>query len=206
MFYGKLFSFFIQGVVVGSGPCLLTCAPILLPYLAATRRDWREGLRLTLLFGLARLVVYALLGSLVGYAGAYLFQLFYGEIWGKAIWALAGTGVALIGLLIAAGKESPGPFCRLAQREENIVFLGVMVGLAPCLPLLAVLTEIMLLADHFFQGLIYGAAFGLGTILSPLLLFGPLAPLVPADRRRQEIACGLILFCFGFYLVWRVMG
>jgi len=214
--FGKLIYIFIQGFTLGMGPCLLVCAPILFPYIAGTRQGWKEGLRAALVFSLARMVVYSLLGGVMGYIGFYLFNLFYNQTWGRVIWALAGLFIAIAGLQIIIGKKIENPFCRyLSQREAykndwGMFLLGILIGLTPCLPLLLVLTEIMFIAQNFFQGLLYGAAFGVGTLLSPLLLVGALAPIINLKfKHREKLSllfnnlCGIMLILFGFYLILR---
>lgn len=81
-----------------------------------------------------------------------------------------------------------------------MVLLGLVVGVSPCLPLLGVLTEIMFIADKFYQGWLLGLAFGLGTLISPLLVLGTLAPLVPLKTQRLNFICGLLLIAAGLYL------
>jgi len=64
-----------------------------------------------------------------------------------------------------------------------------------------VLTEIMFIAEKFYQGFIYGFAFGVGTVISPLLLLGMVAPLLPARLPWMEKLCGILLIGIGFYLI-----
>lgn len=201
---GKLAFFFIQGFLVGSGPCLLTCAPLLLPYIAGTKRDWRAGLEAVLIFGLTRVAVYVLLGGIVGYVGAYLFPFFYGQVWGRVVWAGAGTFVIIAGGLMVFGRRFDNPFCSYFQQTKSLVLLGVIVALAPCLPLLAVLTEIMFTAGKFYQGFLYGLAFGLGTLVSPLLLVGAVAPLIPVKKEILNVLCGLLLIAAGLVIFLRL--
>lgn len=212
----KLLMMLIQGFVIGAGPCMLVCAPILLPYIAGTRRTWQEGFKATLIFGFTRLAVYTVLGGVVGYVGAFLFQLFYSHLWGKALWGVAGLFIMVVGLLIVIGKGVENPFCRYLQKHtlensaKSMILLGVVIGLSPCLPLLAVLTEIMFLAEKFYQGFLYGFAFGVGTVISPLLLAGALVPLIPAkfiradkSSRMFNFICGVLLILVGVYIVWQ---
>jgi len=213
---GKLTYILIQGFVIGAGPCVLICAPILLPYIAGTQRTWQQGFRAALVFGLARLLVYTLLGGVVGYIGYYLFQLFYNRLWGIYLWTFAGIFIITLGMLILLGREINNPVCRFLQKhalENNVrslFLLGLIIGFSPCLPLLAVLTEIMFMADRFYSGFIYGFAFGLGTVVSPLLLMGALAPLIPGKLIRSDKAmrifnavCGGLLIMVGIYIIWQ---
>ena len=215
MFYIKLVAFLVQGFVVGAGPCLFVCAPILLPYLAGTQRTWQEGLRATLIFGLTRLLVYSLLGGVVGYVGFYIFKFaFYNRIWGRYLWTFAGGFIILLGVLIILGKGIKNPLCRFLQRQtlesttRSMVIFGIIFGLSPCLPMLAIMTEIMFLARDFFHGFFYGFAFGIGTVISPLLLLGALTPLIPGKLFRSEAAsrvfsiiCGVLMILVGIFVI-----
>ncbi|MDD5594452.1 MAG: sulfite exporter TauE/SafE family protein [Candidatus Margulisbacteria bacterium] len=205
---GKSLYFFVQGFIVGAGPCLLLCAPIILPYIAGTQKDWRAGLRTTLIFSSARLLVYTLLGGLVGYVGSWLFLLFNHRFWGDVLWGGAGIFLILLGVLMILGLNYENPLCRLAKSGKSVFLLGVLVGLSPCLPLIAVLTEIMFISDHIYQGLFYGLAFGMGTVFSPLLILGALAAWLPGKFAKESTAgrlfnflCGLSLCLFGLYLI-----
>jgi len=214
--YGKLISILLQGFAVGSGPCMVICAPILLPYIAGTKRNWQEGLKAALIFGLTRMAIYTLMGGVVGYVGYFLFNLFYGQVLGKYLWVLGGIFIIILGGLIILGKGVKNPVCRFLQKQtlensnKSMVFLGIVIGFSPCLPLLAVLTEIMFIAEEFYQGFLYGAAFGIGTVISPLLLLGALAPIFPAKFVKTERAgkafnavCGILLIAVGIYIIWR---
>lgn len=182
---------------------MLVCAPVLLPYIAGTKMTWQEGLKAALVFGLTRLVVYTLLGGAVGYVGYFLFQLFHNQLWGKVLWGFAGVFIMVLGLLIVVGKGMENPFCR---STKNMVILGIVIGLSPCLPLIAVLTEIMFIAEKFYQGFLYGFAFGVGTVISPLLLLGMIAPVLPAKlpgyKRAIDVLCGALLIVIGIYIIF----
>ncbi len=187
-----------------------------MPYIAGTKRTWQDGLKATLVFSLTRLVVYTFMGGVVGYVGYYLFQLFHGQIWAKFLWIFAGLFIIALGILIAFGKGIKNPVCQLLQKQtvenstKSMIFLGLVIGFSPCLPLLAVLTEIMFLAEEFYQGFLYGFAFGIGTVISPLLLLGALAPLIPAKLIKTDkamkifnVVCGALLILVGLYIIWK---
>lgn len=198
---GKLAYIFLQGFLAGAGPCTLICAPIVIPYIAGTQKTWQGGLRAVLIFNLTRLFVYTVLGGVVGYLGYYLFCLLQSRIWEKIIWSCAGIFIIALGILMMIGKEFKNPLCSLLQKKEsNMILLGLVVGVSPCLPLLGVLTEIMFIADKFYQGWLLGLAFGLGTLISPLLVLGTLAPLVPLKTQRLNFVCGLLLVLAGLSL------
>ena len=205
----KLAFFFVQGILIGSGPCFLTCAPLVLPLIAGTKRGWRDGLSAVLVFGLARVSIYTLMAGLVGYIGADLFQMFYSQTWALAIRLAAALFIILIGGLMLAGRQFSNPLCVFLKRQtlkhkyKSLIVLGLIVALAPCLPLIAVLTEIMFAAEKFYQGWLYGLSFGLGTLISPLLILGTLLPDLSAKFPRANVFCGLLLVAAGLFILFK---
>lgn len=199
---------------------MLVCAPILLPYIAGTRRTSWEGFKATLIFGLTRMFIYGLLGGLMGYVGYHLFRFFFhNRVFLTYLWISAGAFIMLLGVLIMLGKGIKNPICQYLQKQtvenssRSMVILGIVVGLSPCLPLLGILTEIMFLSKTFYEGFVMGLAFGVGTVISPLLLLGALTPVIPSKLFRSDRAfrvfnflCGFLLVVVGFYIIWKRVG
>jgi len=203
-----------QGFAIGAGPCLLICAPLIVPYIAGTRRTWEDGLRATLVFSLSRLAVYSILGALSGLVGAYVIGLFVGTPFSFYVWTVGALFIIVLGILIIFGGRVNWGFCRMLDRcavkdpTWSMILLGIMVGLSPCLPLLAILVQIAILSEKFYIGALYGFTFGIGTVLSPLLLLGALAPVLPARLLKTEKAnivfnaiCGGLLVLVGVYVL-----
>ncbi len=204
------FQLFIIGVAA-FGPCSVHCAPVILPYIAATRRTWREGLKTVLIFLLARLVVYCFLGLLAG--------LFGGLITGwlhqfeNYIFLVGGLFIVLVGILVIFGKELKSPFCvalknRVADDNIGPLILGLTMGIFPCFVVLGVLAYIALEAQSLWQGAFYGFAFGVGKFISPLILLGPLASTLSARFVKNHRIywffsrlCGFIIFLIGVNLI-----
>lgn len=213
---------FIIGMTVSFGPCLLFCSPVILPYIAATRKGWREGLGAVLIFLLARLVAYVLLGLLAGLLGGLLTKLLHR--FGYLVFLFGGLFISLVGLLIIFGKEPfhhprlpgcSGQVCQILRRQvvdsriKGPAILGLTIGVLPCLPLLGVLAYITLKAQNLWQGAFYGLAFGMGKFISPLILLGILASTLPAGLIKSHRIygffsriCGFILFLIGVNLIF----
>ena len=203
---------FIIGLTVSFGPCLLFCSPLILPYIAATKKGWREGLKSVLIFTLSRLVAYTILGLLAGLLGRLLTEKLHRfDYW---LFILGGLFVALLGILIVFGKDPQRRLCQVLRRctvdseTGGLILFGLTVGLLPCLPLLGVLTYIALRATSFWQGALYGFSFGVGQLVSPLILFGVLASSLPAILIKSQrtlsffrSACGFLLFLAGVQLI-----
>ena len=205
---GKILYILFQGFLLGYGPCLVTCVPILLPY-TLTKKHWRQGFEATLTFSLSRLAVYVVLGGVAGYIGAFLMGFFYETMVHFYIQGIMAFMLLLIGILVLFGKDTGIKFCQV--KEGNMVILGVLVGLSPCLPLIGILLEIALLSDSFVSGMIYSFTFGIGTVLSPLLLIGTIAPLIGkrlSERLQRAFVylCGVFLILMGLYIFSNLVG
>jgi sulfite exporter TauE/SafE len=66
----------IAGFVMGWGPCLTYTAPLLLPYIGATKGNWQDGLKVGLVFSTGRLLALAILGGLATVAFGFINQFF----------------------------------------------------------------------------------------------------------------------------------
>ncbi len=206
---------FILGATLSWGPCLSFCAPILLPYIGATQKGWLAGLKVSLAFSLARIVPYVILSLVSATLGQYLIQRFYQADAGSIIYTAAGAFIAFLGIIILLGKSAHLHICPPvkkigAQGVQEMIVLGLLVGFAPCLPLIGLLTYIAFNVPNFLQGMLLGLTFGVGTLISPLVLCAPLvgagANLLLKKPLLYKIfsrLCGLILLYFGIGMILR---
>jgi sulfite exporter TauE/SafE len=208
---GAAAELFLSGLALGLGPCMVFCLPILVPFIAGTRRGWLEGLKATLAFSLSRLAAYTLLGLLAGLSGELLIGLLVGGGFSLYAWILGGALISLMGVLIIVGAEPKlGQYDLLSRFDigsdlKGLAFLGFLVGATPCGPLLGVLTHIALTAENAVVGGFYALCFGLGAaIVTPVTLLGVLSgavpPLIFRDRRVVKafrVICGLMLVVLG---------
>lgn len=204
---------FVAGLFMGLGPCLAFCAPILIPYIAGSERSWLEGLKDVLIFSASRVVIYGVLGLLAGGIGCLLSssKLDFIKYLGLGIFVL------LLGIImLLRGKGFP--LCRILHREtiergtKSMILLGVLIGLAPCLPLLGALTIIAGLAKGPLMGAFWGLSFGLGTVISPLIILAPIAGGLgrllsskPVFYQTFSRLCGCFLIYFGIRLILGVI-
>ena len=201
---------FILGITVSFGPCIAHCSLVILPYIATTTKNWKDGLKAILIFSVARLAIYGALGLLAGLLGrAIIEQLLQFEI---EIMIAGGVIIASLGLYIFLRKNETSR-CRAAACGHRAgikgsALLGLFAGVLPCLPLLGVLTFTALYAQDLWQGAFYGLAFGAGKFFSPLIVLGMLAGSAPALLTRYGRAfsyftrlCGAVLILIGFSLI-----
>ncbi len=180
------------GVAMGlSGPCLLTCAPPLVLFFSGLQQGWRWSLLGLVVFLLGRVLVYTLLGGLAGLSATLLQQHVQGPL-PLQLRVIGGLVIIAMGALVWRDRE--GAACgrhpqKGATGLASLFFLGLVVGLSPCPPLVAMLLEILLVVQSSVAGFAYGFAFGAGTFLSGLLAIGAMIGLVRWLPRRL-FACG----------------
>lgn len=209
---------FIAGLSLGWGPCLYFCAPIIFTYIGATQKHWLGGLKLSLTFSFARIIAYVTLSLISATLGSYLIKRFYQTQAGMISYVIAGSLISFLGIIIIIDKAPLLQLCRpfkktnLPSGIKEMFLLGLLLGFAPCLPLLGVLAYIAFHSSDPFQGTFLGFIFALGTIISPLILLGPLAGSAANLLVKKELAykifirlCGLTLLYLGIGMIVRVL-
>jgi len=201
---------------MGWGPCLSYTAPVLLPYIGATRVDWRSGLQMGAMFTIGKIVALAILGGLATVAFQSINHLFPPHRSGY-LYLLAAAVIITLGVLIILGKQ----FKLLPEKQQKptnfskdmltVLFLGFLYGITPCVPLIAILTYIACIAENIAVGVLYAVVFTISTAI-PLLVLAAAAGLIPQKllasaraRRRFQAVCGGILILFGAHLIYSVL-
>lgn len=200
---GIMIQLFLVGLLSTSGPCLISCAPVVLPCIAATRSSFWQGVRDTGLFLVGRLLCYLLLGALSVSLVCKLDS--------PALRVMLGGLILVCGICLVADLSRTGHgWCRLVRKATldkpwGLFVMGILIGLAPCLPLLAVLASIADATNAIWVGVVYSLCFGIGTGI-PLLLLGGLSGLLgnisslAANRNLAHWfrrACGALLIFVG---------
>jgi sulfite exporter TauE/SafE len=190
-------------------------------YIAGTREGWWEGLKATLVFSLARVLAYVILGMLAGFVGGQLLAFF--EEKSAILWIqlAAGAFVIMLGLLIILGRNPHLQLCRYLSRYTlgnstlSMALLGFLIGIVPyCVPFLGILTYIAFSVENPLFGALCGLAFGLGAaLITPLIVAGPLAGLLPKLAFKSPVLLeafrrisGVILLLFGVRLALNIAG
>ncbi|MCD6169734.1 MAG: sulfite exporter TauE/SafE family protein [Candidatus Latescibacteria bacterium] len=203
------------GIAIGWGPCLPFWGPVLLPYIAGTKRSWRGALEISAMFCLGRLLSLAILGALATVAFASINRLFPPHRSGYLYLAVA-IFVIVTGVFIGLGKGfkvRPYEILRkwLVDRgAESMLLLGFLIGISPCAPLVAILTYIACTATNLLYGITYALCFGIGTVV-PVIVLGTLAGLLPQKIFRSgralrgfRVICAIILIAFGLEILYNL--
>ncbi len=203
------------GFTMGWGPCLALWGPILLPYIAATKGSWREGLRASVMFSAGRLLALTILGAAARLAFSLVNRLFPPHR-SAYLYIAVAVFVVIIGVLIVLGKGFNKPILKalgsriLDRGAWSVLVLGFLIGISPCAPLVAILTYISYAAANVLYGVVYVLAFGLGSIV-PVIVLGVLAGFLPGRIFRTarflqifRIICGAVIILFGFQILYGV--
>ena len=211
-----------------AGPCLLACAPVLITYIAGSKKVWREVFKDIVVFLSGRLLAYMLLGTVAGLSGTIL-RKFISSGFSSYLQPLAGAVTILFAVIILTEwghsfsshktlYENGCPhFCSTIRGKMlnfgGVFVFGFLVGMSPCAPLLALLFDIALMSKGTVDGMIYAFFFGAGTFLSGLITVGVIAGLltrIPAALVRSKTAniifkvvCAVLLIVLGLGLMLR---
>jgi hypothetical protein len=206
---------FMAGFASYAGPCLFYCAPLVFPYIAASREDTRGRMKAIIIFSFSRFCMHALLGLCAALFGRALVVFFSG--YSRVFFAAFGMAVTVLGILVLFGKKHlwsmplPGRLSSTGSGAVNngdLALLGVLMAIFPCAPRLAVLAYVAMEAGTPLKGILYSSAFGLGEMLSPVLLFGVAVNLIPYFTRGRlkvffNALCGLLIIVLGLSLICR---
>jgi sulfite exporter TauE/SafE len=196
------------------GPCFLTCTPVLITYIAGSKRSLAEAFKDIFTFLSGRLIAYILLGALAGLSGAVLKKI-TGLPLSPYLQPLAGVVTMLFAIILLTEKGGASCACPTAKGKilnfGGIFAFGFLIGVSPCAPLLALLFDIALMSKGLLDGIFYALFFGLGTFLSGLITIGVIAGLltrVPAVLIKSRTAavifktlCALLLLALGLGLI-----
>lgn len=207
--FGIGFSF---GIV---GPCFLACTPVLVTYVAASKKGFVLGLRDIIVFFCGRLSAYIILGFLAGLS-AILLRRFISS--NAALFFKPASGIIsiILGLLVFANKAGINLSCPSKKVKfynfTGLFILGFIIGITPCAPLVALLFEIVLISKTALLGAFYALAFGLGTFFSGLLTVGAItgifsgltAKLIKSPKAMFifKVVCATLLILLGLGLIF----
>lgn len=207
-----IISLFLLGLSFGIGPCLASCGPLLISYIAGTEKDVLKSIWAYSLFSLSRIFVYLVLTLVIFFFGQTITKVL--GFSSKYLFILGGIFIITIGILNILGKNLNYKFCNSAQDlflkrdTKTIITFGLIIGLLPCAPFISVVSYIGLVAKHWANSLFYSLAFGAGTLVSPLFFLVVLAGLIPkiminnhSVNRIFNFVCNLIIIFLGFQLL-----
>jgi len=180
---------FAGGVLYGLVVCTASCLPYITSYIAGIGAGFRKGIGVTLIFSGGRLVSYALIGALVGLFSG-LFRLFVSTSAISPFQTYSSLAFGIVTIIIGASvllKYRKPCECTSIDTKSMITkarsgrfgfdlgafSLGLSRGLIICPPLIALLIYSLPFSSPI-GSVALAVVFGLGTVLSPILLLGGL--------------------------------
>jgi sulfite exporter TauE/SafE len=197
-----------------AGPCLFSCTPFLITYLAGKKLKWRQGLKEVLVFFSARLFAYLLLGYLAGLS-ATLLRRFGSSGLILLLKPSGGLIIILLGIIMLLDKGPPSCGCRFSINKaftfSSLLVLGFISGIFPCAPLTALLFEITLVSKTALEGALCAFTFGLGTFVSGFIIISGVSRVIswlPEKVLKSELSritfriiCSLLLILLGISFI-----
>lgn len=167
---------FLLGLSLGLTACAATCLPFIGTYVLGKAEGRRSGMIDAGLFLSGRLLAYTALGALAGGFGAW-FVKHLAEGYGNLV---IGTAALISAALLLERSTTSHAACGTLQRKAlSPLLMGVALTLIPCAPLATLLTSAAA-GNSYANGALMGAVFGMGTLLTPMLV------LIPATASLAE--------------------
>ncbi len=206
---------FFYGLSLGFGTCFSSCGPIICSYVFGTKSNIKEAIKKTLIFGAGKFLGYLVLGAVAGLSGKLAHFIFY-QKFGMYVEIVIGICVLIIAISIIMGSGLGMKNCEMVHHkagQRNLFILGLITGIAPCVPLIGIFSYIILESKNIGQGIFYFVLFGIGNFLSPLLLVGPLAGLLAQvnifkkiQRYLQLIGGAILVYMSIEYIIPSIIG
>lgn len=197
-----------------AGPCILSCMPILAAYAAGSGKGVKAALSDVLYLLTGRLLAYVVLGFLAGLSGSYIRRL-SSFACADILRCASGVIVIALGIALFFDISKNAGFCLFKKKynvdSKSLFLAGFVIGISPCLPLIALLLEVAIMSKNALQGALYSLFFGLGTLVSGMIIVGPVAGMLSyfsetLKEERSRIAfrflCGFLLLSFGLFILF----
>jgi sulfite exporter TauE/SafE len=168
----NIYYLFISGIILGSGPCLSFCAPLLTSYSVIYNKGIKDSSISYLIFSICKVISYMAL-AIIWVKIINLFSLSLLSEYSLFVYKVLAIFIILIGIAtLFYKKDNPSRICQIVHKKniKNIAVMGFLVGLSPCLPLFGILNYIAIISNNPAQTALYSIIFGAGTTISPLLL------------------------------------
>jgi sulfite exporter TauE/SafE len=172
--------------------CVITCAPLTLPFLFALKTDPRRNAALVGVFLAGRLAGYLTVGAILGLSGFLLLNYLDPEL--ERVLSLIAYGLAGAVLLVQ-GLSYTGKFRRLCAIlrvrafKRNALLLGLVSGLSICPPFLVAAGRVLTaVGSGTLDGAAGGAVFFLFFFLGTAVFFLPLFGVPLFHRWRDKLA------------------
>ena len=165
----EIVGLFLVGIINGLTVCSLSCMHYLAPFLLSTGNGFKDGVSSSAFYLSGKVVSYGALGGFAAYLGKIVTENLNHS--GRYI---MGGSLIVFALILPLFKQKScaqkGGKSALGRRF-SLFGIGISTSLVPC-PALASL--FLLAADNgsILMGLLFGLVYGMGLMVSPLLIAG----------------------------------
>jgi sulfite exporter TauE/SafE len=137
---------------------------------------------------------------------------------GYILWTVTGVFICFLGFMVFSGRYDKASThgakacCPAGRQTKDLALLGVLTGMMPCMPLAGVLSYISMVSTRFTHGIFLGLSFGIGVLISPLILMSILAGFIPrlgcfnpgSAGIILHRLCGTIIMVMGFHILIKI--
>ncbi|GEM_PF-503225 len=168
---------FMMGVAYGSSACLLSCSPVLIPFLVRNGDSIGTAARAVAVFSTGRVFAYSVVGAAAASASVGIRELLKdSQTQGRVMGAvMIATALYLFYRGVLSRKRGCSTSCgSRSQMPEGwlpLFGLGALFSLNLCSPLLA-LSSLSAAGGSVALGALYGAIFGLGSVAVAAVFYG----------------------------------
>ncbi|MDH5716192.1 MAG: sulfite exporter TauE/SafE family protein [Spirochaetia bacterium] len=156
---------FLLGILNGAALCTLSCLQYMSPFLLCTGGGFKDGVLMSFHYLIGKIIIYAALSAGAGYLG----KIFAENLKSSGKY---GMGITMIALAVAFPFISSEKKCSASAFKRNKKLTMFMMGISTSvLPCPAVIGLLLVSAEKgsVFYGFLFGLAYGLGLMISPLL-------------------------------------
>ena len=205
----------LLGVSAGLGPCFSHSLLIVLPYIGMSREGTVKALREVLSFSLGRIISHTLLGAVAGLTGLALYQIVSSPTFSSAAGAAFGGLLMLLAVAVLFAGDSSA--CSLLHERlisdsgRAMLLAGGLTAVTPCPFLLALLSSAAASGSGTY-GMFSALSFAVGSVVSPILFFGPLFGFLKNRMSSRWLVRGsrvfgaIFLFGYGAYTLVKALS
>ncbi len=171
----------IIGIASSLSVCSISCIGYLAPVLITEGATFRTGIQDSFLFMTGKILLYATMGGIVAWSGSRI-----PESAIRVTTPMTGGFLILLGLWLHFRRGDRGISCHSARHNRAddtgtyknrsirgglLFFSGLLTSMIPCPSVMALLTMASR-ADSAILGFGYGLTYGIGLLVSPVLIAG----------------------------------
>jgi hypothetical protein len=157
-----------------SGLCFFSCAPLLLSFCAGRGGTWLASMKDAAVFLFGRLCAYVFLGAAAGMSSELFYRVTGAQFSAGSRTASSVLSICLGIFILVFSRDGQCGKRREYTGKAGLLLAGLAIGVSPCVPLFALLLEIMLISHDPFSAAGYALAFGAGTFIAGMAVFAVL--------------------------------